>query len=85
MALILEVLLGIYIYLVVGFAVCMLFMFISVKYPDRWFAPKECYYEADALILMAFWPFQILAYLVGIMANVMDRLNDFLRERMGNQ
>lgn len=82
MALILEVLLGTYIYLVVGFAVCMLFMFISVKYPDRWFAPKECYYEADALILMAFWPFQILAYLVGIMANVMDRLNDFLRERM---
>lgn len=83
MALILKLLLGIWLYLIVGFAVYMFFMLISVKYPDKWYAPYECYDGADALILIIFWPFQIAAYLVCVMAHLMDRFNNFLRERMG--
>ena len=83
MNLIWKVLLGIYIYLIVGFAVYMFFMFISVKYPDKWFAIYECSDGGDALILIIFWPFQILAYLVCVMVHLMDRFNNFLRERIG--
>ena len=83
MNLIWKVLLGIYIYLIVGFAVYMFFMLISVKYQDKWYTPYECYDGADALILIIFWPFQILTYLVCVMAHLMDRFNNFLRERMG--
>lgn len=82
MNLIWKVLLGVYIYLMVGFAVYMLFMLISVKYPDKWYAPYECYDGADAIILIIFWPLQILAYMVCVMSHFMDRFNNFLRERM---
>lgn len=83
MALIWKVLLGIYIYLIVGFAVYMFSMLICLKYPDSWFAPFECYDGADAIIMIIFWPLTVLAYIVGVMTNIMDRFNNFLRERMG--
>ena len=83
MNLIWKVLLGIYIYLTVGFAVYMFFMLISVKYPDKWFAIYECYDGGDVLILIIFWPCPIVVYLVCVMVHLMDRFNNFLRERMG--
>lgn len=83
MALIWKVLLGIYIYLIAGFAVYMFSMLICLKYPDSWFAPLGCYDGADAIIMIIFWPLTVLAYIVGVMTNIMDRFNNFLRERIG--
>lgn len=85
MALIWKVLLGIYIYLIVGFAVYMFSMLICLKYPGSWFAPFECYDGADAIIMIIFWPLTVLAYIVGVMTNIMDQFNNFLRERMRKQ
>lgn len=83
MNLIWKVLLGIYIYLIVGFAVYMFSMLICLKYPGSWFAPFECYDGVDDIIMIIFWPLTVLAYIVGVMSNIMDRFNNFLRKRMG--
>lgn len=83
MNLILKVLLGIWLYLIVGFAVYVFFMFISVKNPNKWFTIYECYDGGDALILIIFWSALIPAYLVCVIVHLMDHFNNFLRERMG--
>lgn len=49
MTLIWKVLLGIYIYLIVGFAVYMFSMLICLKYPDSWFAPFEWGYVVQKM------------------------------------